>query len=178
MTKNSNSEVPKLISDIMTPEVLWSFGRIGEPIRITTTPEKESSPTWRPDGKKIGFLSPKSGDMQLWEMDPDGSNPVQITQVTSGITGFKYSPDGSHLLYTADVKVEKDVHDLFPDLPKANAFLKTDLMYKHWDEWVQTVPHPFVAELKDGKIETPGHQKKLDRMKRLVKKIEDMEKEK
>lgn len=190
MTKNSNSEVPKLTSDIMTPEVLWSFGRIGEPmvspdgstilysvttynieenksyrdlytvpvsggepVRITTTPEKESSPTWRPDGKKIGFLSAKSGDMQLWEMDVDGSNPVQVTQVKNGITGFKYSPDCSYLLYTADVKIGKDIHDLFPDLPKANAHLETDLMYKHWDEWIQTVPHPFVGVYKDGKIE-------------------------
>jgi dipeptidyl aminopeptidase/acylaminoacyl peptidase len=190
MTKKSAPEVVKLSSDIMNPEVLWSFGRIGEStvspdgtnvlysvtnynieenksyrdlytvpvsgsdrIKLTETPEKESSAVWRPDGKKIGYLSSKSGDMQLWEMETDGSNPIQITQVAGGITGFKYSPDGSHLLYTADVKVEKDVHDLFPDLPKANAFLKTDLMYKHWDEWVQTVPHPFVAELKDGKIE-------------------------
>ena len=190
MTKNSNSEVPKLSSDVMTPEVLWSFGRIGEPmispdgttvlysvttynieenksyrdlyivpvtggdpVRITTTPEKESSPTWRPDGKKIGFLSAKSGDMQLWEMDTDGSNPFQITQVKNGITGFKYSPDCTHLLYTCDVKIGKDIHDLFPDLPKANAHLENDLMYKHWDEWIQTVPHPFVADFKDGKIE-------------------------
>ena len=190
MTKNDIPEVPKLSSDIMTPEVLWSFGRIGEPtvspdgttilysvttynieenksyrdlytvlvsggepIKITSTPEKESSAVWRPDGKKIGFLSPKSGDMQLWEMDVDGSNPVQVTQVKNGITGFKYSPDCSHLLYTADVKYGQDIHDLFPDLPKANARLENDLMYKHWDEWVQTVPHPFVAGYKDGKIE-------------------------
>ena len=190
MAKESIPEVQKLTSDIMTPEVLWSFGRIGDPavspdgktvlysvtnynieenksyrdlysvpvsggsrVKLTETPEKESSAAWRPDGKKIGFLSSKSGDTQLWEMNTDGSNPVQITQISGGITGFKYSPDCSHLLYTADVKVNKDVHDLFPDLPKANAYLKTDLMYKHWDEWVQTVPHPFVAEIKDGKIE-------------------------
>ena len=190
MTKNPLPEVAKLSSDIMTPEVLWSFGRIAEPavspdgtkvlysvtnfnieenksyrdlyavpvsggerIKLTETPEKESSAAWRPDGKKIGFMSAKSGDMQLWEMDMDGTNAVQVSEIKGGITGFKYSPDGSKLLYTADVKVEKDVHDLFPDLPKANAYLKTDLMYKHWDEWVQTVPHPFVADYLDGKIE-------------------------
>ena len=192
MTKESIPEVQKLTSDIMTPEILWSFGRIGDPavspdgktvlysvtnynieenksyrdlytvpvsggnrVKLTETPEKESSAAWRPDGKKIGFLSSKSGDMQLWEMAADGSNPVQVTQVSGGITGFKYSPDSSHLLYTADVKVDKDVHDLFPDLPKANAYLKTDLMYKHWDEWVKTVPHPFIATYNDGKIENP-----------------------
>ncbi len=190
MTEKSIPEVPKLTSDILTPEVLWSFGRIGEPaispdgstvlysvtnynieenksyrdlytvsvsggekVKLTDTPEKESSASWRPDGKKIGYLSSKSGDMQLWEMDLDGTNSIQVTEIKGGITGFKYSPDGSKLLFAADVKVENDIHDLFPDLPKANAFLKTDLMYKHWDEWVQTVPHPFVAEFKNGKFE-------------------------
>jgi len=189
MTMNLNPEVKKLASDVMTPEVLWSFGRIGEPVvspdgtrvlysvtnynieenksyrdlytvsvnggapvRITSTPEKESSAVWRPDGKKIGFLSSKSGEMQLWEMNLDGSEPIQISEIKGGISGFKYSPDGSKILFTADVKMKKDVHDLFPDLPKANAYLETDLMYKHWDEWVQTVPHPFVADFKDGKI--------------------------
>ena len=190
MTENNQPEAPKLASDIMTPEVLWSFGRIGEPsvspdkttvlyavttynieenksyrdlytvsvnggepVRITSTPEKESSAVWRPDGKKIGFLSAKSGEMQLWEMNTDGSEPVQITGIKGGITGFKYSPDGTKILFTADVKMKQDVHDLFPDLPKANAHLETDLMYKHWDEWVQTVPHPFVADYQNGKIE-------------------------
>ena len=183
MEMNSNPEVSKLASDIMSPEVLWSFGRIGDPavsadgskvlysvtkynieenksyrdlylvgvnggqpVRITNTPEKETSALWRPDGKKIGFLSAKSGEMQLWEMNPDGTGAVQVSEIKGGITGFKYSPDLTKVLYTADVKVRPDVHDMFPDLPKANAHLETDLMYKHWDEWVETVPHPFVAD--------------------------------
>jgi len=190
MTENYLPEVPSLTSDIMTPEVLWSFGRIGdpavspdkstvlyavtnynmeenksyrdlftvkvnggEPVRVTSTPDKESSAAWRPDGKKIGYLSSKSGEMQLWEINSDGSEPVQVTEVKGGITGFKYAPDGSKLLFTADVKMKDDIHDLFPDLPKANAHLENDLMYKHWDEWVGTVPHPFVADFRNGKIE-------------------------
>ena len=192
MTMNPNPEVQKLASDIMTPEVLWSFGRIGEPdispdgtkvlysvtnynieenksyrdlyvvavnggtpVRVTSTPEKESSAIWRPDGKKIGYLSSKSGEMQLWEMNPDGTEPVQVSEIKGGISGFKYSPDMTKVLFTADVKAKPDVHDLFPDLPKANAYLETDLMYKHWDEWVQTVPHPFVAGYNNGKLLNP-----------------------
>ena len=65
-------------------------------------------------------------------MNEDGSEPIQISEIKGGISGFKYSPDGSKILFTADVKMKKDVHDLFPDLPKANAYLETDLMYKHW----------------------------------------------
>ncbi|HLN73148.1 MAG TPA: S9 family peptidase [Prolixibacteraceae bacterium] len=189
MTQSYTPEVPKLSSDIMTPEVLWSFGRIveptvspdkstvlygvtyynveenksyrelytvgvngGEPVKITSTPEKESAAVWRPDGKKIGYLSNKSGDMQLWEINVDGTDAVQISEVKGGITGFKYSPDASKIIYTADVKAKPDVHDMFPDLPKANARIETDLMYKHWDEWVETIPHPFVADLNNGKL--------------------------
>lgn len=110
---------------------------------------------WRPDGRKIGYLSSKSGEMQLWEMNPDGTGAIQISEIKGGITGFKYSPDMRKILYTADVKAKPDVHDLFPDLPKANAHLETDLMYKHWDEWVETVPHPFVADYRDGKLLNP-----------------------
>ncbi|MBC8004440.1 MAG: S9 family peptidase [Verrucomicrobia bacterium] len=190
MTQNYIPEVPKLTSDVMTPEVLWSFGRMvepsvspdkstvlygvtyynvpenksyrelytlsvdgGEPVQITSTPERESSAQWRPDGKKIGYLSNKSGDMQLWEMNPDGSDAQQVSEIKGGITGFKYSPDASKIIYTADVKAKPDVQDMFPDLPLANAHIETDLMYKHWDEWVATVPHPFVADLNNGKVE-------------------------
>lgn len=113
MTENYQPEVPKLTSDIMTPEVLWSFGRIGEPV-----------------------------------VSPDGTN------VLYSVTNFNIEENKSYRdLYTADVKMDQDIHDLFPDLPLANAHLETDLMYKHWDEWTQTVPHPFVADYKNGKIE-------------------------
>lgn len=190
MTKKTTPEVPKLTSDIMTPEVLWSFGRIGEPVvspdgstvlysvtnynveenksyrdlytvpvsggepvKLTDTPEKESSAVWRPDGKKIGFLSSKSGDTQLWEMDTDGGNPTQLTNVPGGITGFKYSPELTHILYTCNVKLDQDIHDLFPDLPKANARLENDLMYRHWDSWHDyTYSHIFVAPFTNGKV--------------------------
>ena len=189
MTANSIQEVQQVASDVMTPEILWSFGRLGEPdvspdgttvlysvtnynvaenksyrdlyvvsvnggapVRITATPEKESSAIWRPDGKKIGYLSSKSGEMQLWEMNPDGTEAVQVSEIKGGISGFKYSPKLTHILYTADVKAKPTIQDLFPDLPKANAHLENDLMYKHWDEWVETVPHPFVAEYANGKV--------------------------
>ncbi len=192
MVKNYVPETPKLASDIMTPEVLWSFGRLGEttispdgntvlfsvtyfkidenksyrdlytgPVkggkskRITDTEVKESSAAWRPDGKKIGYLSPVSGNMQLWEINPDGTEAVQVSNIEGGINGFKYSPDMKHILYIKDVKLDENIHDLFPDLPEANARLENDLMYRHWDEWRNyTYSHIFVAGYSNGSIDS------------------------
>ena len=64
--------------------------------------------------------------------------------------GFSFSPDGKKLLFIAQVKYGETTADRYPDLPKASGRVITDLMYKHWDEWVTSVPHPFVADF-DGK---------------------------
>ncbi|MCE1200123.1 MAG: peptidase S9, partial [Marinilabiliales bacterium] len=182
--KNYVPETPKLTSDLMTPEVLWSFGRVGAfqvspdgrsvlydvtyfnisenksyrdlylvpvsggaAVRLTDTPEKESEAAWRPDGKKIGYISTRTGEPQLWEINPDGTNPVQVSKVKDGIAGFGYSPDLKHIFYIANVKLDQDVHDKYPDLPLANARLYDDLMYRHWDTWSDgTYQHVFVAK--------------------------------
>ncbi len=172
----------KLSSDVMTPEVLWSFGRLSDvqlspdgntilygityyskeqnkgnrelyitdiktkkTTRLTRSPEGEYNAIWRPDGKKIGYLSAKSGSMQIWEMNPDGSNPVRISNIEGGVTGFKYAPDMSKILFTKEVKLDKTVHDIYPDLPKSTGRIYNDLMYRHWDTWVDTYSHIFVA---------------------------------
>jgi dipeptidyl aminopeptidase/acylaminoacyl peptidase len=173
----------KLTSDLMTPEVLWSFGRVSEPVispdkstilygvtyydkeqnkgnrelytigvdgkngkRITTTKFSEYSALWKPDGKKIGFLSGESGSMQIWEMNPDGSDRKQISKTDGDIGGFLYSPDGKKMIYTMEVGVDKKVKDLYPDLPLSSGRIMTDLMYRHWDSWVDTYTHVIVAD--------------------------------
>ncbi len=188
--KNYVPETPKLNSDVMTPEVLWSFGRVGGaqvspdgetvlytvtysnvdenrsyrdiytiPLKggdaknITNSATNEFNAVWRPDGQKIGYLSSASGSVQLWEMNPDGSDSKQISDIDGGIFGFQYSPDQSKIYYLQAVKLDDDIHDLFPDLPKANARLETDIMYRHWDTWHDyTYNHIFIANYSDGKI--------------------------
>lgn len=168
---------------LMTPEILWSFGRIsdvsvspdnslvlfsaryyniqnnkgqtdfysvpsccGKTIRITNSPESKYSPQWRPDGKIIGFICAKSGSTQLWEMNPDGSDWKQISNIEGGINDFKYSPDMSKILFVKDVKIDKDIHDLYPDLQKTKARIYNDIMYRHWDTWADgTYSHIFIA---------------------------------
>lgn len=106
-----------------------------ESIRLTDTKINESQAAWRPDGKRIGFLCDQSGSQQLWEIDLSGRNRKQITFIDGGIDGFKYSPCGLKLVLVKRVKLDQSVNDQYPDLPKANARIETDLMYRHWDQW-------------------------------------------
>jgi len=177
-------------TDLLSPETLWSLGRIGEfaaspngeeviytvtysnisenrnytdiylvnsstkeKKQLTSTSENEFSIGWRPDGKKVSFLSAKSGTVQLYEMDLDGANVVQVTQIEGGIEGYMYAPDLSMLLYVSAVKLDSTIHDLYPDLPLADARIETDLMYRHWDSWHDyTYNHPFIVDYQNQKI--------------------------
>ena len=114
--------------------------------QITRNSWQESQPVWIKDGKKIAFLCNESGSSQVWEMNPDGTERKQLTRYEGDIEGFAFSPNGKKLLFIAQVKTVQSTADKHPDLPKATGIIVTDLMYKHWDEWVTTAPHPFVAD--------------------------------
>ncbi|MFW6350800.1 MAG: prolyl oligopeptidase family serine peptidase [Bacteroidota bacterium] len=125
----------------------------GEPQKLNREDYKPSNVLWRPDGKKIGFLSSKDGSVQLWEMNPNGSRPAKISDIEGGVSGFKYSPDMQHVFFVKEVKVEKSPHDMHPDLPKSNALIYDDLMYRHWDSWHNySYSHIFLATYNNGKI--------------------------
>ena len=83
-------------------------------------------------------------------MNPDGSDRRQLSEYEGDIEGFAFSPDEKKVLFISQVKTVKSTADKYPDLDKATGIIVTDLMYKHWDEWVTTAPHPFVADF-DGK---------------------------
>ena len=125
----------------------------GHPENITASQYNEFNALWRPDGQKIGFLSTKSGSVQMWEIMPDGSNPVQVSDIEGGISGFKYSPDINHIFFTKRIKLEESPHDKHPDLPESNALIYDDLMYRHWDRWHDyKYSHIFIAPYEDGSL--------------------------
>ena len=105
------------------------------------------SPRWIEGGKRIAYLTVIEGEMQLVSILPDGTDERQVTRIPGGITGYLYSQDGKQLVYTADIKLPNEAKDRNPDLDKISGRVITDLMYKHWDEWVETAPHTFVASL-------------------------------
>ncbi|MCH5234308.1 MAG: S9 family peptidase [Muribaculaceae bacterium] len=117
--------------------------------RLTKTASSESNIRWIENGEKIAFLR-KDNDlnsMQVFVMDADGSNVKRLSEVKNGIECFEISPDGKKIVYGSPIDDfnQKD-EDLFKDLPKTTGRVVDDLMYKHWDEWVTQIPHPFIAD--------------------------------
>ena len=123
--------------------------------QITKTGFAENEAVWIKGGTKIAFLCNESGSSQLWEMNPDGTDRKRLSDYDKDIEGFTFSPDEKKVLFISQVKTVNSTADKYPDLDKATGVIITDLMYKHWDEWVTTVPHPFVADFDGKSISNP-----------------------
>ena len=114
--------------------------------QMTRSTWHENQPAWIRGGEKLAFLCNEGGSSQVWEMNPDGTERRQLTHYDGDIEGFAFSPDEKRLLFIAQIKTVKSTKDKYPDLDKASGIIVSDLMYKHWDEWTTTAPHPFVAD--------------------------------
>lgn len=67
--------------------------------QLTTTPGYDAEATVSPKGDKIVFTSDRSGDLELWTMNPDGSNQKQITFGLGYDGGAFFSPDGKKIVF-------------------------------------------------------------------------------
>ena len=164
----------------LTPEALWAMGRINSVhpdeqsglIAYTVSyysVEENRSTSWirvaqEEDGKLVTINefvghSPAWHNGQLCYINGDGLLVIgdkTLTGFEKDIEGFLLSPQGDKIILIAQVKTVASTADKYPDLPLASGRVVDDLMYKHWDEWTETAPHPFLCELKTerGKLKT------------------------
>lgn len=68
--------------------------------RLTTHPSDDRDPTWSPDGSKIAFTSTRDNNHEIYGMNADGSNQVNLTNYRSG-NDFQpaWSPDGAKIAF-------------------------------------------------------------------------------
>ncbi len=170
---------PKIENRQFTPEVLWAMGRLGsvsvnprtgkiaytvsyysveqnksnselflmnadgsDNQQITHTAKGEHNPEWL-NNDKLAHL--RGGKIVV--------DDQEITGFDKPIEGFAFSLDNSKVLFISQVKTVESTADKYPDLPLASGRVVDDLMYKHWDEWTESAPHPFIADF-DGKTLT------------------------
>ncbi|MCD7721776.1 MAG: S9 family peptidase [Prevotellaceae bacterium] len=116
--------------------------------QLTTSDKSESDPAFIAGGKRIAYLS--SG--QLWSMDTDGGDRKQLTHGEDEVEGFQFSPDGRQVILIREVAANPSIQPKEPDLPKATGLVIDDMNYKHWDQYVTTIPHIFLASFDGEKV--------------------------
>lgn len=120
-------------------------------IQLTKSHYNEHSPAWLSDGR-IAFISNRGGKQQIWAMDADGKHKKQLSFSEKDIEGFLFSPDESQVLMVMSIPNPLVKEQQYEDLPKATGIVAEDLMYRHWDDWVTSIPHPFIATFNGEKV--------------------------
>ena len=160
---------------VMTPEILWKFGRLG-------------TFALSPDGSTVLYtvtdidLQSEARRTNIFKITVNGGDPVQLTseggsspqwisngkaiayvnkgklftmepdgsaqKAVSGLSDFEIyniSPDGNRIYFTKRVKLDQTANEKH-NLPKANVRIINDLMYRHWNYWSDfSYSHIFVA---------------------------------
>ncbi|MCI7119819.1 MAG: S9 family peptidase [Prevotella sp.] len=116
---------------------------------LTTTAASETDAAWINGGKRIAFLSKG----QLWSMNVDGSDRRQLTKSDIDIESFKFSPDEKKVLLIKSLPYHESIQKNPDDLPLATGRVVTDLNYRHWDHYVESVAHPFVANVTENGVD-------------------------
>ncbi len=100
-----------------------------------------SDPAWFGGGGVLAYL--KNGHLTLRQHKQD----IPVSGYDQDVEGFLLSPRRDRIVLISQVKTIPSTQDKYPDLDKASGRVVTDLMYKHWDEWTETAPQPFVCQL-------------------------------
>ncbi|HST10288.1 MAG TPA: protein kinase [Terriglobales bacterium] len=89
---------------------LKSLSPVNSPAPLISSTRNDSAPQFSPDGKRIAFVSDRSGNLEIWVSDSDGSNSVQLTSFGGPtVTTPRWSPDGGRIAFDSDAEGEYDI---------------------------------------------------------------------
>lgn len=88
----------------------------GEELRLTGGGFNDG-PEYSPDGKHIWYNSTRSGLMQVWRMERDGSNQTQITKNRRNNWFGHVSPDGKKVVYLSYGEDQLEPGEHLPNMP-------------------------------------------------------------
>lgn len=96
---------------------LWMSRNGGQPVQLTrTTRGSSSGARFTPDSRFVSFLADRGDKTQLYLIDVNGGEAMQVTRDEDGIGSYDWSPDGTRIVYSkpsADTKTDKTIKDRF-----------------------------------------------------------------
>ncbi len=179
---NNQLSAEEKAGGVMTPELMWKFGRLG-------------SFTLSPDGSTVLYevtdvdLQSEGRRTNIFKISVSGGNPVQLTsdggssaqwfnngksiafvskgnlctmnadgseqKIVTGLSDFEIfsiSPAGDKIYFTKRVKLDQTANEKY-NLPKAKVRIINDLMYRHWNYWSDySYSHIFVASFNGSSV--------------------------
>jgi dipeptidyl aminopeptidase/acylaminoacyl peptidase len=166
---DQNTKTPELfIQAISGPN---SESQAPQPLAVAKP--GDSGPQFAPGGKRILFLSSRTGSQQVWMADFDPAtgataNPKKLTNIATEADNALWSPDGHSVVFTSAV---------YPDCPaitptdngvgiqcnidrdaalassKVKAQIFTHLLYRHWNRYTgDKRSHLFLLSVESGGI--------------------------
>jgi dipeptidyl aminopeptidase/acylaminoacyl peptidase len=105
---------------------LWLVGFDGShPRELTQGAWRDSAPVWSPDGKRIAFLSTRSGASQVHSMWADTREVSQLTHVDYTPSELRWSPDGKWIAFNLTIPDETPILAIkLPKTPKGAQLAK------------------------------------------------------
>ncbi len=151
---------------------IWLVSRDGRETRqLTRSPKHDRHARWAPDGRQLVFESNRDGAFQLYLLSLNGGEARPLTHLSTEANQPVWSPDGRQIGFVSSVYPEfselpfpesdrrnKERNDE-RDKSKVKARVFTQLLYRHWDSWVDGKrQHVFVvpADGGDPRDVTPG----------------------
>jgi dipeptidyl aminopeptidase/acylaminoacyl peptidase len=67
--------------------------------QLTVSEQSARSPAFSPDSKHLYFLSPRSGDLNIWRIAIEGGEAQRLTEWEGDLGSFRVSPDGAWLAF-------------------------------------------------------------------------------
>jgi dipeptidyl aminopeptidase/acylaminoacyl peptidase len=83
-------------------------------LRLTSSPDNETSPRWSPDNRYLAFLASRGTEDekkkggQVWLLDRSGGEAQKLTDIDGGVSDVSWSPDSKRLVFTVSDKDPSD----------------------------------------------------------------------
>ncbi len=93
-----------------------STAKDSAPVKLIASTRDDIAPQFSPDGKRIVFVSDRTGSREIWVAASDGQNPIQLTNFGGSNTGTpRWSPDNKWIAFDSRPEGNSDIHVISAD---------------------------------------------------------------
>ncbi len=120
---------------------IWRVASDAPPHKFIRSGRADQTPQFSPDGKRIVFMSDRTGAYEIWLADANGKNQRQLTFAGNQASSPRFSPDGKSIVYYAHNEQRSDLFTVSTEVgePRLLADAAERKLYPSWSangEWI------------------------------------------